>query len=246
MKDKVRAIAAILFAILFVWLILEGDLLENRGGRSAGELLKEALPTLLPIAAVLLALIVLANFGSIGSAIFHLLALRTADPHEDERMTEYRRCVLVENFVGGLRAFCGSVGMLTLFILALLSLIRGTEGGLFSGGVLAVVRRLGEFGFFAACLWGLFRPWTDYLDENGKDCQGRKERLARIEQDPAWWHKVDEREQQRKNELEELKAKLDGTGYDPDYWKKALERSDESLASLTRQIRSAKTTTDKD
>jgi len=106
---------------------------------------------------------------------------------EHNRTTAYRKHVLAENFVGSLRVFCGFLGLGTLFMLALVSLINDTEGGLFGGGLLAVLWRFGKFGFLCACLWGLLLPWTNYSDENGKECQRRKEMLSRIEADPAWW-----------------------------------------------------------
>jgi hypothetical protein len=121
----------------------------------------------------------------------------TDQPGEDRRLTQYRQHVWSENFVGSLRVFCGGVGLMTLFILALAALTSGTETGLFAGSARELVIRFGKFAFFLSCLWGLFAPWRDYSDENGKECSRRKEMLSRIEQDPNWWRKRDEERKQR-------------------------------------------------
>lgn len=75
-----------------------------------------------------------------------------------------------------------------------------------------------------------------------KECQLRKEELARIEQDPDWWQKREEEQRQRKKEREELQAKVAAMGYhsDPDPWKSS-KQSEDALATLTRQIRDYKT-----
>lgn len=75
-----------------------------------------------------------------------------------------------------------------------------------------------------------------------KECSRRKEMLAQIEADPDWWRKHDEARGQWKKEQEELETKLAAMGHrpDPDYREKALERSHESLANLTRQIQGFK------
>lgn len=174
---------------------------------------------------------------------------RIGSPDEDNRLTEYRKQVRLENFIGSLKVFCGFLGLAVLFMLSLMAILSGTEGGLFDGGMLAVVIRFGKFGFFLACLSGLYPLWRDFSDENGKECSRRKEMLAQMEADPDWWRKHDEEQGRRdearlqwKKEQEELEAQLAGMGIrsDPDYWKKALQRSSESLATLTRQIRDYK------
>jgi hypothetical protein len=233
MKDKIRGALLFLFAILFVWLIAEGDLVESLSttgwnGRSVGDLMKEALPTSLLVAIAIVGLILLANFRGLLRAVFHLASNRNR--------------VRLENSLGSLKVFCGFLGLAVLFMLALMAILNGSEGGLFSGGMLAVVTRFGEFAFFLACLWGLFTLWRDYSEEDAKECSRRNEMLARIEQDPDWSRKRDEKRQQRQKEQEELEAKLGAMGYrsDPDHWE-ALRRSQESLADLTHQLRDTKT-----
>lgn len=174
---------------------------------------------------------------------------RIGQSNEDNRLTEYRRQVRLENLVGSLKVFCGFLGLAVLFMLSLKAILSGTEGGLFDGGMLAVVTRFGKFGFFLACLLGLFPLWRDYSDKNGKECLRRKEMLAQIEADPNWWRKQDEEQRRRdearlqwKKDQEELETRLASMGIrsDPDYWKKVLQRSSESLATLTRQVRDYK------
>ena len=104
-----------------------------------------------------------------------------SEAQPDKRLTEYRAQVGLENSVGSLRVFCGGLGLMVLFILALLALLKDT------GGTLAFLIRFGKFAFFVVCPWGLLQPWNDYSDKNAKECQRRKEMLARIEQDPDWW-----------------------------------------------------------
>lgn len=168
----------------------------------------------------------------------------TDQPGEDRRLTQYRQHVWSINFVGSFRVFCGGVGLMALFVLALAALVSGTEAGLFAGSARELLIRFGKSAFFLSCLWGLFPAWRDFSDENGKECSRRKEILARIEQDPDWWRKRDEEKLQRRKEQEVLEAKLADMGIkpDPDYWKSVLQRSHESLAELTRQTkeRSAK------
>ncbi len=106
----------------------------------------------------------------------------TGQPLEDNRLTDYRKRVKLENSVGSLKVFCGLLGLGVLCVLSLLAILSGTEGGLFAGGMLAVVTCFGKFAFYGVCLWGLFGPWRNYSDQNGKECSRRKEMLARIEQ----------------------------------------------------------------
>jgi hypothetical protein len=233
MKERIRGALVVVFAILFIWFIAEGDLVESLSttgwnGRSLGDLLKEAFPTLLKVVGVIAALTVLANSGRLARAVFDLAS--------------HRKQARLDNSVGSLRVFCGFLGLAVLFILSLMAILTGTEGGLFAGGMLAVGAHFGKFAFFLACLWGLYPPWRDYSDENGRECSRRKGMLARIEQDPDWWRKRDEEALQRQKEQEELEAKLAAMGIkpDPDYWQRALQRSHESLADLTRQLQGAK------
>jgi len=196
LKDKIRGALLVLFAVLFVWLIAEGDFLESlsttgRNGRSVSDLIKQALPALLHVGYAIAALILLANVRGLSHAVFYLVSLAAGQPGEDKRLTEYRKEVMFENSVGSLRVFCGFLGLAVLFVLSITSILNGTEGGLFAGGTLAVVARFGKFAFYIACLWGLLRPWSDYLDENGKECSRRKQMLWRIEQDPDWWNRLE-------------------------------------------------------
>jgi hypothetical protein len=168
--------------------------------------------------------------------------LTQTQSNEDTRLTEHRQHVWSENLVGSFRVFCGGVGLMTLFVLAVAALMSGPEAGLFAGSASVLVIRFGKFAFFIACFWGLLHPWTNFSEENAKECSRRKEMLARIEQDPDWSRKRDEKRQQRQKEQEELEAKLAAMGYrsDPDHWE-ALRRSQESLADLTHQLRDTKT-----
>jgi hypothetical protein len=251
LKEKIRGALLVLFGILFVWLIAEGDLLESLStegwnGRSVSDLMKQALPTLLLVALAILAVSLLANFDRLLHVVFHLVSVAAGQPGEDKRLTEYRKQVRLENSVGSLRVFCGFLGLAVLFILSMMAILIGTEGGLFTGGLLASLVRFGKFAFFLSCLWGLLAPWRDYSDENGKQCSRRREMLAQIEQDPDWWNKHDEEQRRRdernrqwKKEQEELEAKLASMGIHP-----APDRSQkaphESLADLTRQLQGAK------
>ena len=119
----------------------------------------------------------------------------TSNPGDEERLTAYRQHVWSENLVGSFRVFCGGMGLFALLVLALAALVTGTEAGLFAGSARELVIRFGKFAFFLACLWGLYPPWREYSDENGKECSRRKEMLARIEQNPDWWRKREESNQ---------------------------------------------------
>ncbi len=111
----------------------------------------------------------------------------SGQPSEDKRLTEFRQHVWSENLVGNLKVFCGGVGLLTLFALALAALVTGTEGGLFAGSTSMLVMRFCKFAFFFSCCWGLFPAWCNYSGENAEECARRKEMLSRIERDPDWW-----------------------------------------------------------
>lgn len=112
---------------------------------------------------------------------------RVSETQEDRRLTEYRRQVQSQNFISGLKAFCGLLGLLSLFSLAIVAILEGTEGSLFVGGALSVLRRFGKFAFFLACFWGLLEPLTNYMEQSTKERKRRNEMLAHIEQDPDWW-----------------------------------------------------------
>ena len=189
MKSEVRVTAQVLFAILFVWLITQGDLLENRDGRNASDLIKAALPALLPITSVILILILLANSGWILRAIFHLIS-SNAGSVDKKRLIEYRNHVWMENSLGSLRILFGFLGLLVLFILAIEAILNTPEPGLFAGGAGAVLLRFGKFAFFVGCLWGLWKPVSDYYDTTAVEQQRRKEMLARVRA-PDWWNRWD-------------------------------------------------------
>lgn len=163
---------------------------------------------------------------------------------EDKRLVEYRNQVWLRNSVGSLRVFCGGVGLLGLFVLAGTELIKACDvlRGTLAGGTAILFVHLGRSLFSACSFWGFFRPWSDYSSENARECSGREEMLAQIVKDPDWWRKRDERKQQWKKEREEIEAKLAAMGIhpDPEYWTKALERSRESLAELTRKLEGTK------
>jgi hypothetical protein len=110
--------------------------------------------------------------------------MRDAQP--DKRLIEYRQQVCRENSVGNLRVFFGFLGLMVLFILSVISVLKGTETGLLAGGIASVLLRFGKFGFFLACFWGLLGCWSNYSEENARECHRRKEMLARIEQDSGW------------------------------------------------------------
>ena len=162
----------------------------------------------------------------------------------DKRLTAYRQQVWLENSAGSLRVFCGCVGLLGLLVLGLLEFSRAFNilKGVHPGGTLGMLTHLGKAVFCGCSLWGLLEPWTAYCEENAKQCHRRKETLGQMEQDPDWWRKRDEEQRQRQKEREELESKFADLDIrpDPDYWKKALQRSQDSLAILTRQIRDTK------
>jgi hypothetical protein len=155
---------------------------------------------------------------------------------EDQRLTNYRRHVESQNLLGDLRVLCGGLGVMTLFVLALVAILEGTEGGLLAGGVLGILVRFGKFGFFLACLWGLFEPWTDYSDKNAGECKQRKEMLARMEQDPDYWRKHDENQIERDKERKELEEMLVRRGHDPDWLEKRCRESATAIEALTRKL----------
>jgi len=137
-------------------------------------------------------------------------------PGEDKRLTAYRSQVQLANLAGDLRVLCGGVGLLALFMFAIMSFLRIPDGGtLLWGGLLAAATRFGKVAFFLACLWGLIGPWSGYFEENAKECRRRKEMLARIEADPDWFRKRYEKRRQWRKEQEDLEAKL-GMGNHPD------------------------------
>lgn len=136
---------------------------------------------------------------------------------QDKRTTEYRKRVGAENVIGNLQVFCGFLVIPALFFLAIFSLGWWDEPGdtsLFSGGILATLRRFIAVAFFVACLWGIFPAWADFREKKGREREDRKETLRRIEQDSDWWQKADEWQQRHKNEVEE--AKSDRMRNDPD------------------------------
>ena len=195
LKDRIFYPLQILFAILFVWFIAQGGRLEHLtrdgwSGQNIRELLRESLPDLLWIGGIVLALYLIANFGAMFRVAMALSSLGKVG--EDPRMTKYRVGVRSQNFVGSLKVFCGLVGLGTFFILALVAILKGAEGGMLAGGWSSVILRFAKFGFFVACLWGLFEPWNNYLEENGREGRRRKEMIARIEADPEWWPRHDE------------------------------------------------------
>ena len=79
---------------------------------------------------------------------------------EDKRLTD-RQKVLLASFAAHLKVLCGLLGLFAFFILAV---TEGTEGGLFTGGILTSLWRFSKTAFWLACLWGLFEPWSDYLE----------------------------------------------------------------------------------
>lgn len=162
--------------------------------------------------------------------------------HDDKRLVEFRKSVMKENMVGTLKVFLGGVGLMFFLLKALAALVQGTGLGLFSGSMSEIAVRFGKFAFFLACLLGLFPAWRDYSESNAKECSRRREMLARIESEPDWWRKKEEERQQRTKDEEELVRKLIEMGYDPDAdpWREAFQRSQDSLANLTRQIRDAR------
>jgi len=251
MKNKIRVVGQILSAILIVWFISQGHVLETlwatgMSGQSVSELMKSSLLALLLVTSVLIILVLLINADRVFRAVcatFALLDARGGAAQEDKRLTEYRIHVKSQNLIGSLRVFCGGLGLMVLFFSAILAIVQNTEGGLFAGGVLSVIARFGKCGFFVACLWGLWEPWTHYSDENGKECRLRREMLAQIEQDPHWWRKHDEEQferdkerAERDKERRELEEKLAAKGYDPDYLTKRAEESATAIGRLTRQI----------
>jgi hypothetical protein len=247
MKDKIRVASQIAFAILFIWFVAKGDLVENlwtegMNGRNASDLMKQTLPALLVVTLVILALILLANLDRVSSVAFHLFSKSSEQPGEDPRLTEYRKYVMAENFWGSLRVFCGFLGLAVLFILAIGPFLTISGGeGLFAGGLMPSATRFGKFAFFIACCWGLVGPWSDYLDENGKECSRRKQMLARIESDPDWWRKRDEEQRQRETDHRELEARLGASRGNVD----ALREQEASLATLIHQLETMNSDTDR-
>ena len=115
-------------------------------------------------------------------------SLMQAQTNERKRLDEYRQYVRSKNFLGSVRVFWGAVGLFAMFLLGLTALVRGTEGGLFAGSMGQVSIRFGKFGFFLACLWGLFPGWCNYSEKNARECLRRKETLERMEQGSNPWH----------------------------------------------------------
>lgn len=161
---------------------------------------------------------------------------------EDKRLTAYSGQVLLENSIGNLRVFCGGVGLLGLFVLALAELSKAAEilNGMATGGTAVLLVHLGKFLFFGCALWGFFRPWRDNSEANAKECRLRKAMQAKVGANPDWRQRRAEEQRERNEERENLEEELAAMGYrpDPEFWQKALHRSDGSLAELTRQIRS--------
>jgi len=247
MKEKLRVAFMIVFGILFVWFFAGGgDLLENfstTGGiaRTTIDLLKQALPSLLTVTLGIFGLILLANFDGILRVASYLFTAIGGKRGEDTRLTTYRKQVRLDNLVGTLRVFCGGVGLMVLLADALAALVKGTEFGLFAGSIGEIAMRFGKFAFFLACLLGLFPPWRDYWESNARECQRRKEELARIEQDPDWWRKRDEEQREREKQHKELEAWHASLGHAADEpLNEALRHPESALATLTRQIRDYK------
>lgn len=107
-----------------------------------------------------------------------------SDGKEDRRVVEYRRGLESQSLIASLRVSCGFLGLFALFFAAIITLSQGTEHGLFDGGTLTVVKRFVKLALFGAGLWGLFEPWTDYVQKSTEERERRNEVLARMKQDP--------------------------------------------------------------